>query len=56
MILIFLTTLKDILRNGIWTTGGGGSYPKGWVTFTLPNGKAASWVLDGTFIGFRGIK
>jgi hypothetical protein len=48
--------LKDVLRNGKMTSGAGGRYPKGWVTYTLPNGNAASWGLDGTFIGFRGIK
>ncbi|MPT35424.1 MAG: hypothetical protein E2604_10130 [Flavobacterium sp.] len=50
------STLKDILRKGVRTTGAGGRYPNGWVTYTLPNGNAASWGLDGTFIGFRGIK
>lgn len=50
------STLKDILRNGVKTTGAGGRYPNGWVTYTLPNGNAASWGLDGSFIGFRGIK
>jgi hypothetical protein len=50
------TTLKGILRNGVRTTGAGGRYPNGWTTYTLPNGNAASWGLDGTFIGFRGIK
>lgn len=50
------TTVKDILRNGVRTTGAGGRYPNGWVTYTLPNGRAASWSLDGTFIGFRGIR
>jgi len=50
------STLKDILRNGARTTGAGGRYPNGWTTYTLPNGNAASWGLDGTFIGFRGIK
>ena len=50
------STLKDILRNGVRTTGAGGRYPNGWVTYTLPNGNAASWELDGTFIGFRGIR
>lgn len=50
------STLKDILRNGVRTTGAGGRYPNGWVTYTLSNGNAASWGLDGTFIGFRGIK
>lgn|GEM_PF-1845036 len=50
------STLKDILRNGVRTTGAGGRYPKGWVTYTLPSGNAASFGLDGTFIRFRGIK
>lgn len=48
--------LKDVLRNGNMTTGAGGRYPNGWVTYTLPNGNAASWGLDGSFIGFRGIR
>ena len=34
--------LKDILRNGTMTTGAGGRYPNGWITYTLPNGNAAS--------------
>lgn len=50
------SALKDILRNGVRTTGVGGRYPNGWTTYTLPNGNAASWSLDGTFIGFRGIR
>jgi len=50
------STLKDVLRNGTRATGIGGRYPNGWVTYTLPNGNAASWGLDGVFIGFRGIK
>jgi hypothetical protein len=48
--------LKDILRNGKMTTGSGGRYPQGWVTFTLKNGNAASWDSSGKFIGFRGLK
>ncbi|MBK9377107.1 MAG: hypothetical protein IPM86_02005 [Saprospiraceae bacterium] len=48
--------LKDVLRYGTMTTGAGGLYPNGWVTYTLPNGNAASWGLDGSFIGFRGIR
>ena len=48
--------VKNILRNGVMTTGAGGRYPNGWTTYTLPNGNAASWDLDGVFIGFRGIK
>lgn len=48
--------VKDILRNGVKTTGAGGRYPQGWVTYTLPNGNAASWSIDGVFIGFRGLK
>lgn len=48
------SNLKDVLRNETRATGG--RYPNGWVTYTLPNGNAASWGLDGSFIGFRGIK
>lgn len=48
--------LKNVLRNGVKTTGAGGRYPQGWVTYTLPNGNAASWHLDGRFIGFRGVQ
>ncbi|WP_142685406.1 hypothetical protein [Chitinophaga polysaccharea] len=50
------TTIKNILRNGAKSTGAGGRYPNGWVTFTLGNGNAASWGLDGIFIGFRGLR
>ncbi|MFX1707201.1 DUF6443 domain-containing protein [Chitinophaga sp. CC14] len=50
------STIKNILRNGAKTTGAGGRYPNGWVTFTFRNGNAASWGLDGTFIGFRGLR
>jgi len=39
-------SLKNILRNGERTTGAGGRYPNGWVTYTLPNGNAASWTID----------
>ena len=49
-------SLKNILRNGVRTTGAGGRYPNGWVTYTLKNGNAASWTSDGVFIGFRGIR
>ncbi|WP_309295726.1 hemagglutinin repeat-containing protein [Pseudomonas protegens] len=48
--------IKDILRAGVKTTGVSGRYPNGWVTYTLPGGRAASWGLDGSFIGFRGIR
>lgn len=48
------STLKNIIRNGAKTTGAGGRYPNGWVTYTLQNGNAASWGADGAFIGFRG--
>lgn len=48
--------LQNILNNGVRTTGAGGRYPDGWVTYTLRNGNAASWTTDGTFIGFRGIR
>lgn len=50
------STLKNIIRNGVRTSGAGGRYPNGWTTYTLPNGNAASWGADGTFIGFRGIQ
>jgi hypothetical protein len=48
------STLKNIIRNGVKTTGAGGRYPNGWVTYTLQSGNAASWGADGSFIGFRG--
>ena len=49
--------LKDVLTNGIMTRGTPTAhYPSGWITYTLPNGNAASWGLDGGFIGFRGVK
>ncbi|MDO5980948.1 hypothetical protein [Flavivirga spongiicola] len=48
--------LKNILRNGTRTRGSGGRYPKGWITYTLKNGTAASWHSNGDFIGFRGLK
>ncbi|WP_321859159.1 hypothetical protein, partial [Paraburkholderia tropica] len=44
--------VRDILQNGTKTTGAGGRYPDGWVTYTLPDGRAAS----GEFIGFRGLQ
>ena len=46
----------DILQNGVRTTGAGGRYPDGWITYTLPDGRAASWHASGQFIGFRGMK
>lgn len=49
-------SLKSIIRNGKVTTGAGGRYPNGWKTITSPDGRAASWNVDGTFIGFRGIQ
>ncbi|MCT7329680.1 VENN motif pre-toxin domain-containing protein, partial [Ralstonia mojiangensis] len=49
------STLQDVLKNGVRTTGAGGRYPSGWVTYTLPDGRAASWTSSGDFIGFRGV-
>jgi filamentous hemagglutinin len=46
---------KEVLRHGTMTKGVSGRYPNGWTTFTLQNGNAASWNLDGSFIGFRGL-
>ncbi|WP_232451674.1 hemagglutinin repeat-containing protein [Burkholderia ubonensis] len=48
--------VQDILKNGVKTTGAGGRYPNGWVTYTLPDGRAASWTASGEFIGFRGLQ
>ncbi|MGA4089331.1 hemagglutinin repeat-containing protein [Ralstonia nicotianae] len=48
-------SIREILRDGARTTGSGGRYPNGWVTYTLPDGRAASWGGSGDFIGFRGI-
>ncbi|WP_208456377.1 hypothetical protein, partial [Burkholderia vietnamiensis] len=48
--------VQDILQNGTKTTGAGGRYPNGWVTYTLPDGRAASWTTSGEFIGFRGLQ
>jgi filamentous hemagglutinin len=50
------THAQEILSNGIRTTGAGGRYPGGWVTYTLPDGRAASWTTSGEFIGFRGLQ
>ncbi|NIE85795.1 MULTISPECIES: hypothetical protein [unclassified Burkholderia] len=47
---------QDILQNGTKTIGAGGRYPNGWVTYTLPDGRAASWATSGEFIGFRGLQ
>jgi hypothetical protein len=49
------TNVQEILSNGVRTTGAGGRYPSGWVTYTLPDGRAASWTASGEFIGFRGL-
>jgi filamentous hemagglutinin len=49
-------SVQDILENGIKTTGAGGRYPNGWVTYSLPDGRAASWSASGDFIGFRGVQ
>ncbi|MHA6882336.1 hemagglutinin repeat-containing protein, partial [Ralstonia pseudosolanacearum] len=48
-------SIREILRDGVRTTGAGGRYPNGWVTYTLPDGRAASWASSGDFIGFRGV-
>jgi filamentous hemagglutinin len=48
--------VQDILQDGTKTTGAGGRYPDGWVTYTLPDGRAASWTASGEFIGFRGLQ
>ncbi|MER0043923.1 hypothetical protein [Pseudomonas sp. MGal98] len=48
--------IQEILESGAKTTGAGGRYPNGWVTYTLPDGRAASWSASGEFIGFRGVK
>ncbi|QTD45631.1 hypothetical protein [Ottowia testudinis] len=48
--------LNEILANGTRTSGAGGRYPNGWVTYTLPDGRAASWGASGEFIGFRGVQ
>lgn len=50
------TNVQEILSNGVRTTGAGGRYPSGWVTYTLPDGRAASWTSSGNFIGFRGLQ
>jgi len=49
-------SVQDILENGVKTTGAGGRYPNGWVTYSLPDGRAASWSASGDFIGFRGVQ
>ncbi|WP_084335622.1 hypothetical protein [Pseudomonas indica] len=48
--------VQEILSSGSRTTGAGGRYPNGWVTYTLPDGRAASWTASGEFIGFRGVQ
>ncbi|GAB7530634.1 hypothetical protein PS3A_30450 [Pseudomonas sp. 3A(2025)] len=49
-------SVRNILENGVKTTGAGGRYPNGWVTYSLPDGRAASWSASGEFIGFRGMQ
>lgn len=49
-------SVQEMLLNGVRTTGAGGRYPGGWVTYTLPDGRAASWTAAGEFIGFRGVR
>ena len=48
--------VNEILANGVRTSGASGRDPKGWVTYTLPDGRAASWTASGEFIGFRGLQ
>ncbi|NDP60705.1 MAG: hypothetical protein GZ090_15245, partial [Oxalobacteraceae bacterium] len=48
--------VREILEKGIRTTGAGGRYPNGWITYSLPDGSAASWSVSGDFIGFRGVR
>ena len=48
--------VKEVLENGTKTTGAGGRWKDGWVTYTLPDGRAASWTNSGEFIGFRGVR
>ncbi|MFT3777552.1 MAG: hypothetical protein QM772_04600 [Ottowia sp.] len=54
--LLAQRNIAEILTSGVRTTGAGGRYPSGWVTYTLPDGRAASWHANGDFIGFRGAK
>lgn len=48
--------INEILQSGVKSSGAGGRYPGGWITYTLPDGRAASWGGDGKFIGFRGVQ
>ncbi len=48
--------INEILQSGVKSNGAGGRYPGGWITYTLPDGRAASWGGDGKFIGFRGVQ
>jgi YD repeat-containing protein len=45
--------VKNALENGVRTTGVGGRYADGWVTYTPPTGPSASFYPNGDFIGFR---
>ncbi|MFF6520256.1 DUF637 domain-containing protein, partial [Pseudomonas aeruginosa] len=35
--------INEILQSGVKSSGAGGRYPGGWITYTLPDGRAASW-------------
>lgn len=48
--------VQNALDNGVRTTGIGGRYQDGWVTFTPPTGPEVSFTPGGNFIGFRGPK
>jgi hypothetical protein len=45
--------VRNALDNGVRTTGIGGRYTDGWVTYTPPTGPSASFYSNGNFIGFR---
>lgn len=45
--------VRNALENGVRTTGIGGRYKDGWVTYTPPTGPSASFYPNGDFIGFR---
>ncbi|CAE6837200.1 hypothetical protein [Paraburkholderia domus] len=45
--------VRNALDNGVRTTGIGGRYADGWVTYTPPTGPSATFYSNGDFIGFR---